>query len=192
MTDHAGASPDGAADDPPSLGAARGIDGRSNVVDIDLDVARIVQEGVRAFGHDRDHPVVGVGRWRLVDEDPDGGVIDPPDGHRRGQEDGALEGAELVDLGATADLASAVEDRDPCLDRVAGEGLGITRQDGRHAGPRRATAGGRSRLIAPDGGVADAHAGDVDDGVRGSGRHQADDDPEIARAAPRRRRSAGP
>ena len=128
---------------------------------------------------------------RLVDEDPDGGVVDPPDGHRRGQQDGALEGAELVDLGPTADLARAVEDGDAGLDRMAGEGLEVARQDGRHAGPRRATAGRRSRLVAPDGRVADPHAGHVDDRVRRARRHQADDDPEVARAAAGRRRPAG-
>jgi hypothetical protein len=63
-----------------------------------------------------------------------------------------------------------------------GPGVIGARDDHRDAGPHRTAADDERAVALDEGGVADADAGDVGDGVRRPGREAADDDPEVAGA----------
>ena len=109
-------------------------------------------------------------------------VVDPAHGHRR-VGDGRLDLAELHHLQGAGHLAGAVRDRDAGRHRLTPQGLGRPGGDRGHAGPRHTAPGGRVGLVAHDGDVTHAHAGDVRDRVRGAGLEPADADAVLARAA---------
>ena len=102
----------------------------------------------------------------------DRAVVDPPDGHRRRQVDGRLDRPPLRQRDVAGQLAGAVEHRAAGRHRTA-EQVRAGR-DRRHPGARHL------RRVAPDGDVADPHAGDVGDRVRRTGLERADPQPEIA------------
>ena len=102
----------------------------------------------------------------------DRAVVDPPDGHRRRQVDRRLDRPPLRQRDVAGELAGAVEHRAAGRHRPA-EQVRAGR-DRRHPGARHL------RRVAPDGDVADPHAGDVGDRVRRPGLERADPQPELA------------
>ena len=149
-------------------------DGAAGVLRLDLHRARVVEPAVVALADDRDHDVVGAdGRIRLT-RSRDGAVEDAADGHRRGEEDGRLDQPPFRDLEEAGQLACAVQRRRPGRHGTPEHGVARPGQDRGDAGAREAAADGRLGLVADDGDVADAHARDVGDRVRGTGLEVAD------------------
>src|SRR5690606_38603638 len=85
----------------------------------------------------------------------DHGVGGAPDAQRAGEQDRRLQLAQLAHLGDTDELAEAVADHDRGRDALT-EPVVAGRQDRGDAGVA---------VVAADGGVADAYAGDVGDRV---------------------------
>jgi hypothetical protein len=68
----------------------------------------------------------------------------------------------------------------PGEDRLA-RVVGASRNDDRDAGPDGPVTDDQRSVARDEGGVPDAHAGDVGDGIAGPGPAESDDDPEISR-----------
>ena len=178
--DHARARPDTALLD--RAVACRG-DRSGSVLGLDLHGAGVVQPAVVAFADDRDHDVVdahaAVGRTG----ERDGTVEDTPDGHRRGQKHRASRSGPTRRSGETR----SARRRRSAPPTPAGTGLRnrdawAAGHDRRHTRPRDPAAVRRRRLVADDGDVPDADAGDVGDRIRGAGLQMADAE-SVPRAA---------
>ena len=155
----------------------------AGVLGLHLHDARVVQPAVVALGDHGNHDVLDPDRRLSRHSRRDRPVEDPAHGHRRGEVDGRLDLAELHHLQRASQLAGAVQDRHARRHRLPPERLGRARGDRGHAGPRDAAPGGRVRLVANDGDVTHADAGDVRDRVRRAGLEPADADAVLARAA---------
>src|SRR4029079_6608798 len=129
---------------------------------------------------DRAHLFVAGQREHVVEER----VGDTRHVQRRRQENRRLDLAELLDLRRSHDLAEAVADEDAGRHFLDKE-IPAVREDGGDAGA--------DGLAADDGGVPDADAGDVGDGVERPRRHRAEDHAGLAGARARRlrRRNGG-
>ena len=105
-------------------------------------------------------------------------VVDPAELHRGGEVDRRLDDAPLACREEAGALARAVEHR---AARGQRPGVGVLGEhQGGDAGARGAASLGRSRLVPDHRGVAEPHAVDVEDRVRGPGRQHADPDADIA------------
>jgi acetoin utilization deacetylase AcuC-like enzyme len=178
---HPGAGADGALGGRLAAAARgrRGGVGAADVVGADLHPPTVVEVGVVALPHDRDHDVVGDAAVAL-ELDLTGGVVDAPELHGRGQVDGGLGGPPLAGGDEARALARAVEHGaargDGALVGVVGE------QQARHAGAGDSAPGRRGRLVAVHGGVADADACHVEDGVGPTSGQGPDPDSHLTHA----------
>ena len=167
--DGAGPGADGAFGDGTGAG---GFECGEDIVGADGTAAYVVEGAVVGFGDDgidaADVFVAGEG------EHPGGeGVGDAPDVEGGREEDGCFDFAEFVDLGGADELAEAVGGEDGGGDFLAEE-VAVVGEDGGDAGA--------DAVVATEGGVADADAGDVGDGVEGAGGHGAEEDAGVAGA----------
>ena len=170
--DRPGAGADGAFLD---RAAARRLDRVKHLIPPDGTGADVVQRAVvrlRDERVDRAHLLVPRQRQHVVEQR----VGHARHVQRRGQEDRRLDLAELLDLCRPRDLAEAVADEDRARHFLLKEAPAVRQHRG-HAGA--------DGLAADDGGVPDADAGDVGDGVERPRLERADDDAHVPRARPR-------
>jgi hypothetical protein len=107
-------------------------------------------------------------------------VADHPDTVRVGDRDRRREQSRLADPFESGHLAVAVEPVAAREDRLA-HVVGSSRDDDRDAGPDRPPADDERSLAGDEGGVPDAHARHVGDGIARAGLPESDDDPEVSR-----------
>ncbi len=161
----------------PADRGSRRHEGGTHVLGGHLHPARIVEKAVVALGDDRDDHLIGADRRVLGDQKLAGGVVHAPQLHRRGQEHRGLGQTPLARSEKSRALPRPVEDG---AARWHGAPKQVAAQvDDGHAGPGYATAGGRWPLVAPHGGVTDAHAGHVDYRSSRATGQNADPDPEL-------------
>ena len=136
--------------------------------------AYVIEQAVVGLGHDRVDAaglfVAGQRHHPLQQR-----ICDPRRVQGAGQQDGCLDLAQFLDLGRAHQLAVAVPDKDrgghPLMQHVS-----VVRKNGGHAG---------ANVRASDqGGMTHAHAGHIGDGVARPGRQRANDDAQVAGAAP--------
>ena len=179
---HARAGPDDAHRYRATVRSADRVDRGADVGRVHLDGERPVEVAVVALGDDGHDRVAKEAGREGAGERLDRAVVDPPDGHRAGQENRRLEGPPLVDRDPSGHLAGTVEHGRPGRDPRPGHRLEGHRQDRRHARTGRAAAGRWVGFVAPDRPMPDPHARHVDDRVRRPGRHQPHAQPERAYA----------
>ena len=118
---HPGPRPDAALGHRP---AGRRCHRTAGVRSLDLNGAGVVEPAVVAFADDRDHDVVDAHRGIRRTRDLDRAVVDPPDGHRRGEVDGSLDQPPFRHLDEPGQLACAVQHGGPGRHRTPEESLG--------------------------------------------------------------------
>lgn len=149
-----------------------GGEGGADVLGLDVAATDVVKEAVVGFADDgidaADIFIAGEGEH--VVGKGSGGV---PDGEGVGEKDGSFECAEFIELCGPDEFAKGVEDVDGGGNFFLIEIAGV-RKDGSDAGADAVTG--------DDGGVSDADAGDVGDGIVRAGRVGADGDAKVAGA----------
>jgi hypothetical protein len=128
----------------------------------DVEGAAVAEPAVEALADDHvDRVAVDRGAGVEVEEPAEAALPHRADGERVGQQDGALQRAQLRELAETRGLAVPVQHVTGGQD-LLGVGVSAVRQHRRDAGP--------DRVALVKGSVPDSHARDVDQGVAAAGR----------------------
>src|SRR5579863_3331754 len=165
VADHACAAADIAFFDGAGVSDVEGVPG---VFGADVESVDVVEPAVPSFGDDGERPEITFHvRAAVFDFPGDDGVADDADAVGIGDHDGAVEEAGVVDPGSPGHLAVAVEGEPGGEDGVVGSfAAGM---NGGDTGADGAGADDEFSFSGDEGGVADFNAGNVGDGIVGTG-----------------------
>ncbi len=159
--------------------ARRGCERCEHVFGPNVQAVHVVEVAVPGLGHDRQRPAADL----LVRRDvcSDQRIAHHADGVRVGEADRRRQRPRLAHPLEAGHLAVAVERVAAGEDRLATR-VTFMGQDHRDAGPDRACADDERTVARDQGGVPDADAGDVGDGIERPSGQLPDDDPQVSRS----------